>query len=255
MNSERGTYASRIALSAATAALILAGASLNVSGRSAEAALLAVLGGLFAVADGALNENWKLSVPAGLAAVAATLATVRFDYRDSQLPYEIGGLILLAIGGFVGRIAYNSFTDALHLQLDEMESLVAQLEEKNRVFLAATSDTESTVKAGDIGALTSGIASQMGAAFACTYLASPDGKQFVPQQPGFGLERLHPQPVHRSINGTGPLLGAIEAGKKVVGRRKTRPSQPLNYFPDDIRAQNLLAVPLPLGAPLGGVLL
>src|SRR2546428_1167502 len=230
MNSERGTYASRIALSAATAALILAGASLNVSGRSGESALLAVLAGLFAVAAGALNENWKRSVPAGLAAVAATLASVRFDYRDSQLPYEVGGLILLAIGGFVGRIAYNNFTDALHLQLDEMESLIAQLEEKNRVFLAATSDTESTVKAGDIGALTSGIAGQMGAGFACTYLASPDGKQFVPQQPGFGLERLHPQPVHRSINGTGPLLGAIEAGQKVVRGDKSGLPQVVHYL-------------------------
>src|SRR5437660_1973667 len=255
MNSERGTYTSRIALSAATAALILAGASLNVSGRTGESALLAVLAGLFAVAAGALNENWKLSVPAGLAVVAATLASVRFDYRDNQLPYEVGGLILLAIGGFVGRIAYNNFTDALHLQLDEMETLIAQLEEKNRVFLAATSDTESTVKAGDIGALTSGIAGQMGAGFACTYLASPDGKQFVPQQPGFGLERLHPQPVHRSINGTGPLLGAIEAGKEFVGDDKSGLTELVNYLPDDIRVENLLAVPMRIGDHVGGFIL
>src|SRR5438132_2507164 len=255
MNSERGTYTSRIALSAATAALILAGASLNVSSRTGESALLAVLAGLFAVAAGALNENWKLSVPAGVAAVAATLATVRFDDRDNQLPYEVGGLILLAIGGFVGRIAYNNFTDALHLQLDEMETLIAQLEEENRVFLAATSDTESTVKAGDIGALTSGIAGQMGAGFACTYLASPDGKQFVPQQPGFGLERLHPQPVHRSINGTGPLLGAIEAGKEFVGDDKTGLTELVNYLPDDIHVENLLAVPMRIGDHVGGFIL
>src|SRR5207245_5703907 len=124
-----------------------------------------------------------------------------------------GGLILLAIGGFVGRIAYNNFTDALHLQLDEMETLIAQLEEKNRVFLAATSDTESTVKAGDIGALTSGIAGQMGAGFACTYLASPDGKQFVPTSRGFARERLHPRrsPLPNTV--PDPFSGPTGRGK------------------------------------------
>src|SRR6266852_4657123 len=172
------SISSAVSAVAATAVLILAGASLNVSGRQGEAAVLAVVGGLFAVAAGALNENWKLSAPAGVAAVLATLDAARFDIRDAQLPFEFGGLLLIAIGGFVGRIAYNNFTDALHHQLEEMESLVTQLEEKQRVFVAATSEAESPVKSGDVGALTSSIAGQMGAAFACFYLASADGKQF-----------------------------------------------------------------------------
>src|SRR2546428_4190302 len=92
MNSERGTYASRIALSAATAALILAGASLNVSGRSGESALLAVLAGLFAGAAGALNESWKLSAPAGLAAAAATPASRRVCYPGRPPPDRGGGV-------------------------------------------------------------------------------------------------------------------------------------------------------------------
>src|SRR5256885_11973164 len=53
-----------------------------------------------------------------------------WDFTDTQLPLEVAGLLLLAIGGFVGRIAYNNFTDALHRQLDEIEGLVGQLEEK-----------------------------------------------------------------------------------------------------------------------------
>ncbi|OLC64368.1 MAG: hypothetical protein AUH69_12225 [Actinobacteria bacterium 13_1_40CM_4_65_12] len=132
MGLERQTFAVRIAFLAATAILILAGASMNVSGRQGGAAFLAVIAGLFAIAAGALNETWKFSAPAGLAAVIATLGAASWDFTDTQLPLEVGGLLLLAIGGFVGRIAYNNFTDALHRQLDEIEGLVGQLEEKHR---------------------------------------------------------------------------------------------------------------------------
>ncbi len=255
MGSERGTLAVRIGLLAATAVLILAGASLNVSGRQGEAAVLAVVGGLFAVAAGALNENWKLSAPAGAAAVLATLDAARFDIRDAQLPFEFGGLLLIAIGGFVGRIAYNNFTDALHHQLEEMESLVTQLEEKQRVFVAATSEAEGPVKSGDVGALTSSIAGQMGAAFACFYLASADGKQFAPQPPGFGLDRLHPQAVHRAGEGSGTLLSTIEAGREFVGDDKSGLTELVNYLPDDLKVESLLAVPMRIGEHIGGFIL
>src|SRR6267378_1706733 len=252
MSSERGTFAIRIGFSAAAAVLILAGASLNVSGRSGTAALLAILAGLFALVAGALVETWKLSAPAGAAAVIATLAAAGFDFTDGQLPFQVGGLLLLAIAGFVGRIAYNSFSDALHRQLDEMEGLVDQLEEKHRVFVAATSDATST-RPGDIAALTSTIAGQMGAAFACCYLVSADGKQFVPQPPGFGLERLRPQTVNRKASG--PLLAAIEAGKEFVGDNKSGLTELVNYLPDDMRIESLLAVPMRIGDHVGGFIL
>src|SRR2546422_6235476 len=110
MGLERQTFAVRIAFLAATAILILAGASMNVSGRQGGAAFLAVIAGLFAIAAGALNETWKFSAPAGLAAVIATLGAASWDFTDTQLPLEVGGLLLLAIGGFVGRNAYHKFT-------------------------------------------------------------------------------------------------------------------------------------------------
>src|SRR6266849_2339751 len=210
MASIRGTFALRVGFSAATAVLILAGASLNVQGRSGQAALIATVAGLLALGAGAMNVRWKISAPLAAAALLGSLAAARFDLRDGQLPLDLGGLMLLGLGGLVASLTYGSFSDALSGQLDEMEGLVAQLEEKHRAFLAATSDAEAT-KPGDIAALTTGIASQMGAAFACCYLASGDGKQFVPQPPGFGLDRLRPQSVTRT--GVGPQLRAIEAGK------------------------------------------
>src|SRR5258708_37788222 len=146
-------------------------------------------------------------------------------------------------------MGYKRFTGALHRQLDEMGALAGQLEEKHRVFIAATSDAESA-KPGDISALTTSIAGQMGAGFACTYLVSADGKLFVPQPPGFGLGRMRPQAVNRI--GAGPLLGALAAGKEFVGVDKSGLTELVNYVPDDLQVQNLLAVPLRMRDPLDG---
>src|SRR6266478_1767301 len=252
LNSLRGTFAIRVGFSAAAAVLLLAGASLNVSGRTGEAALLGGVGGVLAIAAGAMNVRWKISAPLGVAALLAAIAAARFDFTDKSLPLDIGGLVVLGLGGYVGSIAYRSFTDALHRQLDEMDALAGQLEEKHRVFLAATSDAESA-KPGDIASLTTSIAGQMGAGFACTYLVSADGKQFVPQPPGFGLGRMRPQAVNRI--GAGPLLGALASGKDFVGVDKSGLTELVNYVPDDLQVQNLLAVPLRIGDHLGGFIL
>src|SRR2546426_10621537 len=64
MGLERQTFAVRIAFLAATAILILAGASMNVSGRQGGAAFLAGVAGLFAIAAGGFDEAWKVSAPA-----------------------------------------------------------------------------------------------------------------------------------------------------------------------------------------------
>src|SRR5712692_981311 len=136
MNSDRATFALRIALSEATAILILAGATLNVSGRFGQAALLAAIAGLLALLAGALIRVWKAAVPLGLAAVAVSVLTPHFSALD------LGGLVLVGLGGAAGSLAYRSFTDAMRRQLDDMKRLNAQLNEKHRAFMAATSDAD-----------------------------------------------------------------------------------------------------------------
>src|SRR6266852_5705676 len=102
MASIRGTFAVRVGLSAATAVLILAGASLNVSGRTGQAALVAAVAGLLALGAGAINVNWKLSASLGAGALVASLAAANFDLRDRQLPLDLLGLLLLGLGGCLG---------------------------------------------------------------------------------------------------------------------------------------------------------
>ena len=249
MNSERATFVTRIALSAATAVLILAGATLNANGRVGQSALLAVVAGMLALVAGALNRSWKVAVPLGIAALVLTIIASQFS-----LP-EIGGLVLLALGGFAGSLAYRSFIDAMRRQIDGMKSLNTLLEEKHRAFLAATSDADGAAPPGDVAALTANIANQIGSAFACYFLASPDGKQFVPQPPGIGLERLHPQPVNRVPGGAGPLTAAMEAGQEFVGRDDSGLRELAHYLPEDLRVESLMAVPMPIGEHIGGFVL
>jgi HD-GYP domain-containing protein (c-di-GMP phosphodiesterase class II) len=249
MTSDRATFAIRIALPAATAILILAGATLNVSGRGGEAALLAGVAGLLALLAGALNRLWRAAVPLGVAAVVLALLTPPFRV------FDLVGLVLLGLGGFTGSLTYRSLTDAMRRQLDDLKRLNAQLGEKHRAFMAATSDADSAVQAGDVAALTANIAQQIGSEFACYFLASPDGKQFVPQPPGIGLDRLHPQAVNRVPGGVGPLMAAIESGKEFLGRDERGLNELAHYLPDDLRVDSLMAVPMPIGEHIGGFVL
>src|SRR3984893_2223538 len=255
MNSERATFAIRIGLSVATLLLILAGASLSVSGKVGATALIASIAGLLALTGGVFNMVWKASVPLAVAALAIALLAAQFNLHDRQLPWELAGILVLGLGGVVASIAYRSFADALHRQLDDSETLGGQLEDKHRVFMAATSDVDSTSAPGDVAALTATIAGQIGCAFACYYLTSPDGKQFVPQPPGIGLDRLHPQPVNRVAVGAGPLVAAIEAGKDFVGDDRSGLTELVNYLPDDLHIESLMAAPMPIGEHVGGFVL
>src|SRR5580765_2791748 len=248
MSSDRATFAFRIALSAATAILILAGATLNVNGRTGQTALLAAVAGLLALLAGALFRMWKVAAPLGVAAVVVSVLT-QFSYLD------LAGLVLLGLGGVAGSLAYRNFTDAMRRQLDGMTRLNSQLEEKHRAFLAATSDADSAAPPGDVAALTANIANQIGTGFACYFLASPDGKQFVPQPPGIGLERLHPQPVNRVPGGAGPLTAAMEAGQEFVGRDDSGLRELAHYLPEDLHVESLMAVPMPIGEHIGGFVL
>src|ERR1700730_9470527 len=255
MSSDRATLAVRSGFSAATLVLVLAGASMNNSGRVGALALIAGIAGLLALAAGSLNTVWKASIPLGLAALIGALFAAQFNLKDRQLPWELAGLLLLGLGGVVGSIAYRSFTDVLHRQSEDIGRLNGQLEEKHRAFMAATSDADAGGPPGDVAALTANIAGQIGSAFACYYLTSPDGKQFVPQPPGIGLDRLHPQPVNRMHEGAGQLVSAIESGKLFVGTDKNGLTELVNYLPDVMHVESRMAVPMPIGEHIGGFVL
>ena len=255
VNSEKATFALRIGFSAATAALVLVGASLNVTGRSGAAAVLAVLAGLLAFAAGVLNVNWQASVPLGGAALLVALMSAGFNLRDPNLYLQLPGVLLLGLGGFVGSIAYRSFSGAISRHVADLADMRSQLEHKHRAFIAATSDADDARRVGDVGVFTANIAQQSGADFACFYASSPDRKQFVPQPPGIGLDRLHPQPVNRDAKNAGPLLGAIESGTEYSSGDHAGLQELVHYLPDDVHVSGILAVPMHIGDQVGGFFL
>src|SRR5579859_5953903 len=104
MRSERATIALRIGFSAAAAVLVLVGASLNSGGRAGGAAIWALVAGGLAFGSGVLYARWKLVLPLGAAALVLTLAIAAFNPVQSDLLIQVGGLVLLAIGGVVGGI-------------------------------------------------------------------------------------------------------------------------------------------------------
>ena len=253
MSSERATFAIRIAFSAAAVILVLAGASLNSAGHGDGAAVVAAIAGLMAVAAGVAYSEWTIAAPAAGGSLVVAFWSNQFQLNGA-LTGQLAGLLLLALGGFVGITAYRSFTGALRTQLERMESLNAQLEDKHRAFVAATSDVDGGPPPADAAALTAQLAHHLGASFACCYLAGADGRQYVPQPPGIGLGRVHPQPLVRGDKAV-PLVVAIDAGKDFVGDDRSALQQLVNYVPDDMQIEGLLAVPMPIGARVGGFIL
>ena len=247
--------AMRIGFSATTAVLVLVGASLNVTGRAGGSAFFAVVAGLLALAAGALNRNLQGSLPLGFAALLMALLSVQFNLGDGSLVLQLAGLVLLTMGGFVGSTAYRTFATAVGRNRHELDHLRFELERKHRAFIAATSEVEDSGRPADAGALTANIAQQAGADFACYYAASPDGRQFVPQPPGIGLERLHPQAVSRRMESAGPLMTTIESGSEYFGRDKSGLAELVNYIPDDLQLTSLLAVPMHIADQIGGFVL
>src|SRR2546428_12512177 len=88
MDSSRRVLGFRIALSAAAAVLVLAGASLNASGRDSGGIALAGVTGLLAVSSGVLYREWRLPAPpAGVAPlVPIVLAPVHAPHGDPRPP-------------------------------------------------------------------------------------------------------------------------------------------------------------------------
>ncbi|TMG58738.1 MAG: hypothetical protein E6H86_14680, partial [Chloroflexi bacterium] len=251
MNSRRTSFVLRTGFSTAAALLILAGASLNAGGRIGWDVALGGLGGLLALAAGAGFRNWRLAVPFGGASLVLTLVIAQFNPRQGDLVTQVVGVFLLGIGGALGTIAYRGLRQAIRVQLDQLGGLNGQLEQKHRAFLVATAEVDGA-RPGDAAAITSGIASNVGADFACCYLASADGRRFVPQPPGIGVDRLRPQAVNRPHGNAGPLLSAIEARAAFTALDENGLVELINYIPDDFHLQSLIAVPMPIGDHVGG---
>ena len=245
----------RIAFSVAAGVLVLAGASLNVAGRSGADVLVPAIAGLLAAVAGAAYSELTIAGPTGIGALLVALLSVHFNFTDRSLPFELGGLLLLALGGLTGVTAYRSFNDALARDQDSLADLQSQLEEKHRAFMVATQDSDSAVQPGDAAALTARLAQQLGATFACDYLVSADGRQYMPQPPGVGLGRLHPQAVTRGAPNAGPLLGSIDSGREFLGRDKSGLTELVNYVPDELAVEGLLALPMVIGDRVGGFVL
>jgi len=245
----------RIGFAAAAALLILAGASLNAAGRGGPELVVAATAGLMAVIAGAAYPEWTVAGPMAVGSLLVALLSVRFDFTNHGLPVQLAGLLVLALGGFVGVTAYRSFTEAIRSRLEEMEGLNAQLEDKHRAFMAATSDMDGTAMPADAAALTTQLARHLGATFACCYLVAPDAQHFVPQPPGIGLGRLHPQPVARGGDKAGPLISAIDSGRAFAAPDKSALVELVNYIPDEMQIEGLLAVPMLIGDRVGGFIL
>src|SRR6266571_2435768 len=163
LTSRRGPFAIRLGWSVTAVVLIFAGSALNEGGRASSEAALAGVAGALALAAGVIYASWRVAVPLGA-------------------------------GGVMGGVAYRSFTSVMRGQAGDIAGKKAQLEQKHRAFLAATSELDGA-RFGDIAMFTSTVARESGADVACCYLSSADGRRFVPQPPGVGVDRLRPQAV------------------------------------------------------------
>jgi HD-GYP domain-containing protein (c-di-GMP phosphodiesterase class II) len=247
----------RAVLIAAAAVLTLAGASLNATGRVGWPAMVAAAAaGLFALVAGLRYHTWRLAAGLGAASLILTLAIAQLDPRQVNLAIQAPGLALLAVGGFVGAIVYRSFAGQLEQQAGDLRGLNATLDRKHQAFVAATSELNGA-QPGDAAAITASIAGNVGADFACCYLASADGRRFVPQPPGIGVDRLRPQAVNRPHgNGTaGPLMLAIEGRTVYEAPNEDGLVELISYLPDDFHLQSLVVVPMPIGDHIGGFLI
>ena len=251
MNSARAVLRFRIGSSAAAGVLLLVGATMNASGRDEGGMALAAVAGLLAVAAGATVRSWRISAPLGAGSLVLTLVIAQFNLREGDIAIQVGGVVLLFIGGVCALVAYRSFAGELHRRAGEVAGLTAQLGQKHHAFVAATSDMNGT-RPGDTTAITAGIAANIGADFACCYLTSADGRRFVPQPPGIGVERLRPQAVNRPHANSGPLLSAIESRAPFSARDENGLVELISYLPNDFHLQSLIAVPMPMEEHIGG---
>jgi GAF domain-containing protein len=248
-------WALRIGLGALTVVLVLAGASMNASGRVGWATLFAGVAGLLVLAAALAFTNWRLFLPLAGAGLVLTLLIAQFNPKQGDLLMQLGGLLLLWVGGAVGGTAYRMVVADMRRQVKELHRLTAELEQKHRAFLAATADAESLDHPADLSTLAPNIARQLGADFACCYLTSGDGRQFVPQAVTVGLDQLRAVPVQRASTSGSEMLIAVESGKAFAANSRTPLLELFNYVPDDFPVHSVVAVPMPIGDRIGGFVL
>ncbi|TMC97428.1 MAG: GAF domain-containing protein [Chloroflexi bacterium] len=251
LTSGRGPFAIRLGWSVTAAVLIFAGSALNEGGRAGSEAALAGVAGALALAAGLIYASWRVAVPLAAASIVLSLVIDQVTGVQGDVLMQLAGLAMLGVGGVMGGIAYRSFTSVMRGQATDIAGKKAQLEQKHRVFLAATSELDGA-RFGDIATFTSTIARESGADVACCYLSSADGRRFVPQPPGVGVDRLRPQAVPRPHGNGGPLLTAIDSGRIFIAGDETELTELITFVPDDFHLAGLMAVPMPIGDHVGG---
>ena len=254
MNSGGRAFAFRIGFAVSGAILVVAGATLTASGREGLGLALGSIAGLLALASGATFSSWRLAAGLGAVSLLLTLVLSQLDPSHADLPIQVPGLVLLAVGGVLDAIVYRSLTGALDKQRAEVAALNATLGQKHHAFVAATSDLNGT-QPGDTAAITAAIAASVGADLACCYLTSADGRRFVPQPPGIGVDRLRPQAVNRSRGNGGPLLSSVEARNPFAATDESPLTELISFVPEDLHLKGLIAVPMPIGDHVGGFML
>jgi GAF domain-containing protein len=247
MNSKRAVLSFQSGSALGAAALLLVGGVLDGSGRSGWTVAFAAAASAAAVASGLFYETWRFAIPAGGLAVVFTLVVGQVGSANDQVVVQLLGLICLGFGGALGGVAYRRLTATVDRQRRE-------LQQKHRVFLAATAEADRAAPPADMATLTTDIATQVGADLACAYLASPDAREFVPQLPAVGLDGLVALAITRSAGG-GPLLAAIEAGRTYLGDGNGALKELFSHLPADLRLAGALAAPMPVGDRIGGFIL
>ena len=230
---------------------MIAGASLGASGRDDLGLALGTVAGGLALASGALFQRWRVAAGLGAASLILTVAVAQLSSQLADLPIQLGGLVLIAAGGVLGAVVYRGFAVQLAKQQTELESVNAALGQKHHAFVAATSDLSGT-KQGDVAGITAAIAAGVGADVACCYLTSADGRRFVPQPPGIGVDRLRPQAVNRPHGSGGPLLSAIEARNPFVAAEESPLVELISFLPEDFHLRGVIVVPMPIADHVGG---
>ncbi|HEX6548487.1 MAG TPA: GAF domain-containing protein, partial [Candidatus Dormibacteraeota bacterium] len=241
-----------LALFTGAATAILAGASLNVDGRTGETVLPALLVALLSFGAGVGFRWWKYALGVALAGLVLNFWTYHFNLTTPGLRINVAGELALAAGGMLSFLAYSRVNEDIHRRMEDLERLNKRLEEQHRVFLAATEDT--TMQTGGLPELAGNTARQTGAAVCCYYLLSPEGTHFLPQAPGFGLGSLQPQPVDRRRQGD-PVLTAIEANQEFFTSTASDLRSLFSLMSPDVRMENALVVPIRVGDNIGGFVL
>src|SRR5947208_3762885 len=85
----RASFAMRIGFSVAAGVLILAGASMNVAGRSGADVLVPAIAGLMAAAAGAAYSEWTIAGPAAIGALLFAFLSLYFNFIGQSIPYVL----------------------------------------------------------------------------------------------------------------------------------------------------------------------